>query len=426
MINRSISPWWTVVAGAVSAAAGAGTIMVYAYGILSVPLGAELGWSREILAANMTSFLIGSGLGGLILGWLISRYGIRLPSAILAGLFGLLFAGVAIMPHWPPLFLVVFLLIGIAGTACTALPYAVAISGFFDVRRGLALGIVVAGNGVGATLAPRVANFMVSNYGWRAGFVVIGIGASLICVTALALLVRTPEGVVDRTGAAGRRGTEATSSVLELYVRNRYFWSIAIPILAVSIAAFGGMTSLVRLFRDHEIDAATIASALSFAGLCSWFGRIAVGYVLDKVFAPIVCAITFGVAATGLLLLVGVNGTVVVYAASGMVAIALGAEADLISYLISRYFRLVDYSRVLGVMWVVWAWGGGLGTFLSESSRGTFGSYAPAYCLFVAMLAVGAFTICRIGPYLNAVHGAGADVAAASEARQDDAAVRPA
>lgn len=418
MINRSISPQWTVVAGAICAALGAGPIMVYTYGLLSVPMGDEFGWSREVLSANMTSFLIGSGLGAVALGWLISRYGIRLPSALLAGLFGLLFAGVAIMPQQPVMFIFVFLLIGICGAACTALPYAVAISGFFDARRGLALGIVVAGNGVGATLAPRIAQYLLSGYGWRAGFLVIGVAAGLVSVAGLTLLVRTPDGVVDRIGTSGgRKRAASTPTFLALYVRNRYFWSIAIPILAVSIAAFGGMTSLVRLFRDHEIDAATIAGALSFAGFCSWLGRVAVGYLLDKVFAPFMCAITFVVAAAGLFLLVGAHGSVAAYVGSAMVAVALGAEADLISFLVSRYFRLSDYSRVLGVMWVVWAWGGGVGTYLAEKSHGTFGSYQPAFYLFAAMLALGALVICRIGPYRNSVVPAGAsDITAAENA----------
>jgi MFS family permease len=155
------------VAGALGSAVGAGTIMVYAYGLLAAAMAAEFGWSRELVARNMTAFLLGSGIGTITLGWLISRFGIRGPAASMAGLFGVLFAAVALLPPSPLAHVALFLLIGILGSACTALPYSVAISGFFDQRRGLALGLVVAGSGVGSTLGPRIAQSLVTEHGWR-------------------------------------------------------------------------------------------------------------------------------------------------------------------------------------------------------------------------------------------------------------------
>lgn len=408
MTYRPISPWWAVFAGLVGSAVGAGTIMVYAYGILSVGMGAEFGWDRTMLASNMSAFLLGSGFGTVALGWLISRFGIRGPSAIMAALFGASFTAVAILPAEPLLFNALFFLGGVGGAACTPMPYAVSISGYFDARRGLALGIVVAGAGIGATVWPQAARLLAGSVPWREGFVVTGLVAGLVPVLGLLLLVRTPHGVVA-TAAAGS-ASEVPRSFKSLFIRNREFWMIAIPILAVSVATFGGMASLVSLFGDRHFDPLTIASILSFAGLVSWAGRLIVGYLLDELFASYVCAVVFGLAASGFLILVGTDGVLPAYLGAALVALAMGAESDFVTFLVSRYFRLVDFSRVVGVLWVVWAWGGGLGTVIASQLYQTTGSYHPSYVLFATMLVIGGVIICFVGPYRNPVrHEGGAD-----------------
>ncbi|HKS75016.1 MAG TPA: MFS transporter [Terriglobales bacterium] len=403
MLAKHISPWWTVLAGSLGSAVGAGTIMVYAYGILAAAMGREFGWSRELLARNMTAFLVGSGIGTITLGWLISRFGIRGPSALMAGSFGLLFASVALTPASPATQVALFLVIGILGSAATALPYSVAISGFFDQRRGLALGLVVAGSGVGSALCPRVAQYLVAEHGWRTGFASIGIAAAVIAALGLIFLVRTPEGVVTKDGVIDRTSDLAPS--MRAQFLNPDFWRITIPILAVSVATFGAMANLVPLFTDAKISTATIAAALSFAGLCSWAGRILIGYLMDKVFAPWVCAGVLVSAACGLLLLTAGASTLHIYAGSAMLAMAMGSEADLVTFLVSRYFRLLDYSRVVGLMWVVWAWGGGIGTFTADRSFGLFTSYKPAFLGFGGILVLGAVIVLTLGPYRHREHG---------------------
>lgn len=405
MVNRSISPWWTVVAGTMGSAVGAGTIMVYAYGILSVGMGEEFGWDRAMLGSNMSAFLLGSGLGTVALGWLISKFGIRAPSAILAGLFGLSFAAVAVLPPQPLLYNFIFLLAGIGGAACTAMPYAVAISGYFDARRGLALGIVVAGSGLGATLAPQAGQYLVETFGWRGGFSVIGLVAGLLPVLGLLLLVRTPEGVVESRTA----GSAERFSAKRLFLHNRQFWIIAFAILAVSLATFGAMASLVPLFKDRHFDPLTIAGILSTAGLASWAARLVVGYLLDKLFAPYLCAAIFAVAASGLVILVMTDAAPPAYAGAALVGMAMGSEADLVTFLVSRYFRLVDFSRVVGVLWVVWAWGGGVGTVLAGQFYRLAGSYVPAFLLFAALVGLGGVVVCFVGPYRNPVRHGGKD-----------------
>ena len=52
MFNRAISPWWTVASGTVGGTMNAGTVMVYAFGILTLGPMKEFGWSREVMVLS--------------------------------------------------------------------------------------------------------------------------------------------------------------------------------------------------------------------------------------------------------------------------------------------------------------------------------------------------------------------------------------
>lgn len=395
--NRPINRWWTVVAGALGSAVGAGTIMVYAYGLIGTAMGAEFGWSRELVARSMSAFLIGSGIGTVLLGWLISRMGVRLPSGVMATSFGLLFAAVAILPASSALNFVLFLWVGIMGGAATAMPYAVSISGTFGKQRGLAIGLVVAGGGLGAAIWPGVAQYLLANHGWRAAVLTIGLIAAGVAFLGFTLLVRSPPGVKqEEAPVEARLGFRA-------YLGMSRFWLLAIPVLIVSMATFGAMTNLVALLKDGNLSGTTIAAILSFAGLVSWGSRIGVGYLLDKFFAPFICTVIFVGTAVGLLLLTTSGSVLFLYVGAALLALALSSEADLITYMVSRYFRLVDYSRVVGLLWVTWAWSGSVGALVANESFTRFGSYRFAFYGFAVLLLIAVAMILMLGPYRESI-----------------------
>lgn len=403
MLNRGINRWWNVVAGAIGCALGAGPMMTYGFGILARRMSLDLGWGRGIAEDLLGIFLLGSGLGSVALGWLIARHGIRAPAALFTAMFGLCLAAVGIAPPSSTIFLLLFLAVGFGGAACNAMPYAVAINGFFDTRRGLALGIVVAGSGIGAILFPQVAQVLMVRFGWRAAFEVIGLVSGLIATAGLALLVRTPPGAVAARAIAETTVND-TPSLMKSWVRSRYFWLIAFAIMAVSVTTFGAIGSYVFLFADRGFPAVTVTTILSVSGLAAWCGRLLVGYIMDRIFAPYVTATVFTLAALGVSLLALDRSRPAAYIAASLLALAIGSEADILTFLISRYFSLREFSRIIGLMWVVWAWTGGVGTTIAAEGFALTRSYAPAFLLFALVLVLAAALICFIGPYCYPVH----------------------
>lgn len=388
----SSSRWWTVVAGALGCSLGAGVLVIYTFGVFASAMATGFGWSRAVHANSLTIFLVFSGTGSLLLGPLIDRFGVRLPSAILVTVFGLSVASLAWAPANPWWVYVTFAVIGLSGSAATAMPYAVAVRSLFDGERGLAFGLINFGSGIGSATAPYFASALLTAFGWRGGFLGVGL-AGIAPALGLLFLVREPE----RAGHVG--ASESDRSPWLAQIRRPTFWLIALPIAGISIATFGVLGSMVPLLKDRGVGAALIAGVMSGAGTSSWLARPMVGYALDRFFAPFVTAATFLFAIVGLLLLTVTHSTGGIISAALLIGFTLGSEGDLVTFLVSRYYGPAVYSRVLGALWVTWAWGGGIGTFVAGASYRMLTSYTPALIGFAVLLCLCTIIICRLGPY---------------------------
>jgi MFS family permease len=401
MIEESFGRWWTVLAGTLGCAVGSGIVVLYAFPLFATGFQQEFHWDRVIYSYCLTGYLLATGFGTVTLGIALRRYGVRAAASAYVFLFALTIASIAFLPPSAPLFYGAFALIGFGGAAATAMPYAVAVAGWFDERRGLALGLVNAGAGFGSSCAPLLARFLMGHYGWRGGFIGMGLLAGLVALFGLRVLVREPEG--DRTASAAATVTRTRGFV---YLRSSTFWLIAVPIVGVSIATFGVMGTMVAFLGDHSVSAGDIALTLSTAGLASWVARIATGYLLDRVFAPHLAALTFLLAVAGIVCLAFAPHQAFRLTGAALIGLTLGSEGDLVAFLLSRYYDFANYSRVLGAMWVCWAWGGGIGTFIAGTSFRLTHSYLTGFGIFIAVLLVSSAVILRLGPYGHPQHAA--------------------
>ncbi|WP_157995448.1 MFS transporter [Peristeroidobacter soli] len=391
MHHATLNRWWTVAAGALGAGVGVGVLVIYTFGAFAAEMAAEFGWSRSVHSNALTVFLVASGIGSLLLGQLMDRFGVRRVCAALVAAFGITVASLALIPPKIWVLYALFAVIGLTGSAATAMPYAVAIRALFDRERGLALGLVNFGAGIGSAIAPYCAKILAESFGWRGGYIGVGI-AGLLPVLGLLLLVRDP-------ASSRKQKTSQPQEGWLIQLGRPTFWLITIPVAAISIATFGVLGSMVPLLQDRELGAQSIAIVMSCVGVSSWIARPVVGYALDRAFAPYVAAASFVFAVGGLVLLTLTDHIAGTIAAAILVGFALGSEGDLVTFLVSRYYPPAIYSRVLGAVWVTWAWGGGIGTFLAGASDRMFGSYTPAIVVFAAMLTIGIIVVCRLGPY---------------------------
>src|SRR5262249_52968421 len=187
--------WLPLVTGFSGGATGYASLNAHTQGAFMLPLTRELGWSRGEL--SMTSLVTGLlGLpASLVVGSLVDRFGPRPVASI--SIFGAA-AGFYLMSLTGPNIAYYFFAVGfmvIAGMGTSAITYVSLVNLWFDRARGLAIGVVMAGSGAMAILAPKVALPYIAQAGWRAGY-------RLIAVVMLATLPLMLVGAIRPTRAA--------------------------------------------------------------------------------------------------------------------------------------------------------------------------------------------------------------------------------
>jgi predicted MFS family arabinose efflux permease len=129
--------------------------------------------------------------------------------------------------------------------------------------------------------------------------------------------------------------------------------------------------------------------AASF-GIAVLIGRLAVGFLVDYFWGPLVAAVFLLPAVFGMFVLAaGDWGAAWTIAAIVSVGLATGAEFDLAAYLVSRYFGRRRFASIYAGQFVLFALGGASATALFGFAFDLLGSYDDA------LLACGAaFVLC--------------------------------
>ena len=179
-----------------------GTGGLYLPVVAMAPMAAEFGNQRQIPSLAYTLAYIGTGIGGIAMGWLADRLGPRWPVMLAGVMIGL---GSALASQAGPLTLLASyaVLVGLLGHSGTFTPLANNITGWFDRRRGTALALVAVGNAFGGFLWPQIFRFLLPLWGWRTTLLVYGVFAGFSLLLA-GLYVRPAPGGRVRGQAAPR------------------------------------------------------------------------------------------------------------------------------------------------------------------------------------------------------------------------------
>jgi MFS family permease len=169
--QERVSAGWLVVFGSTLALiVGNGPIILFTFGVLLQPISAEFGWPRGSLAtAVVVSHITGAVMMPFV-GMLVDRFGVKRIALPAIALFAATTAYAGMLGNNLMAFIVLYGFLGLFGAGHSTLIYARAVSTWFDARRGLALGITLAGIGIGAAVIPKYTHYFVANYGWREAY----------------------------------------------------------------------------------------------------------------------------------------------------------------------------------------------------------------------------------------------------------------
>jgi MFS family permease len=391
---KRIYPGWLVVLAAYCGAmVGFGSLLVFTFSIFVKPLSGAFGWSRESISAAFGFAALTVAACSPALGHWLDRFGPRRVILPCMAVFGVAFASLGLLtPHLAHLY-AAFVVLGVVGNGTTQMGYSRAVSTWFDRRRGLALALVMAGVGTGAMLLPPLAQAIISAYGWRAAYLVLGLLVLLLGLPLTARFVRER----PRQGGAGDIALHGAS--VREGVRSRVFWILVGTLMLSSVSVNGAIAHLSPLLTDRGVSASSAALAASMLGMASFVGRLLTGFLLDRFFGPRVGFCLCTAAAGGILLLARAGATAPGIAAAVLIGLGVGAEADLTPYLLTRYFGLRSFSTLYGFTWTAYAIAGAAGPVWMGKVFDATGSYASLLTLLSGATLISAGLLLMLPKY---------------------------
>ncbi len=364
-VRKPFYGWVVVGAASLIITMAIGTL--FALGVFLKPIEEEMGWSRgAISSAAFLNWLI-VGLGSFVSGFVSDRVGTR--TVVLAGglLLGLgLVLGSQASTLWQ-FYLTFGVLVG-AGVSAFYVPLTATATKWFSARRGLAVAIVSAGNGLGVFLLSPLSRFLINAFDWRTAMLVLGDLAWLVVIPAGLLIRNSPQDVgAVAHGEAATAVVATPSHTAASALRSGPFWTIALTHFACCAAHSGPIFHMVAHAMDQGVAKMAAATVLGASGFSSIFGRLGTGLLADRFGARQILVIGLGLQAFMIVLFLFAGDLASFYGLALVFGMAYGGVMPLYALLTREYFG----ERVMGT-----AYGGVF--FISSIGMGV-GSYAGGY-----------------------------------------------
>ncbi|MBS0349179.1 MAG: MFS transporter [Proteobacteria bacterium] len=384
--------WRVLILSIVGVAVSINAALLYGFGTLVIPLEQAFGWSRSELQVAVTFLFGGAVLSLQAVGWINLRFGMRRVVVASLVLISLGYLATTLIRGSVWSLYAAFALLPIIGMGSLAVTWTQLLNLWFVRNRGLALAIGLSGTGITAAVVPRLLAWGIERWDWRAAFVILAVLNIGLLLPLVLIWFRLP--IEDAPARAADDGKPAPHVWLEgMSLReglvSRRFW-ICNAALALVISAIVGMvTNTIPMLRDRGLSGGDASLIFSGFGVSLVFGRVVVGYLLDRLWPPGVAAVSLFLPALGCLIYMsGNNDLALLGLAAVLVGFGAGAEFDIAAFLIARYFGLREYGRLFGVHQGLNTVASALAPLLFAALFSHTGSYAAmlVYCLVCSLV----------------------------------------
>jgi MFS family permease len=379
--------WVVLLVCSLGASVGAAAFPLFFVPVIGVRLEAQFGWSRLDTSSLTSVAFVGGAMGTVIVGWLNDKWSTKLPVvASMAAIGGMLLLAAMAPPSimaWQ-IGIFVFMLLG-AGTLSA--PFIKIICEHFQAMRGLALGITIGS----VSFASAVALPAISRLIDRAGTAQFFIGAGIVYVVVVAplLLVLLPE------SGRGRANTPLAPGKRETRPRPHALWLLGIAGVLLSIIT-GSAAHLAAVAADGHAIAPAVIGSIFAAGVM--ISRPLAGFIIDHVNAAHVGAAAAAMAAIGLLI-AALFGDRYLIVSALLLAVAVGAEFDIVAYLASHYAASSQFGRLFGWMYSGMLVAAAAGPLFIAFQLELFGTYRIPFSSAAALAGIAACIMLILPPY---------------------------
>ena len=364
----------------------------------------RFGWTSAATAAGGSIMLLLIGILGPLIGWLADKYtpkAVIVAGSCLTGLSLVLLSTTQSLSEW----YMYCVLLGVGIAAVSLVPASMLIAPWFSKQRGLAVGVINAGVGVGGYIAPRLTPVFIRRYGQSEAFLYL---AMFLAIPLLVTLFFA-RGVRSSGGGHARADFSKAGQV----AKSSTFWLFGISLFFAAHTLTGVQEHLVLYLTRQGRDLAGAGLALSLLLGTSAFGKLLGGAAADRYSSRVSLLLSVVCLMLGITGLLAVDArSTPVYAAAAMFGLGFGGVFNAPSIIAFEHFGTERVGTILGLFMMFFGLGtssGGLvsGAIYDQTHQDTasfltdLGSAAIAFVLLFALKFVGSSAQAPLGATLE-------------------------
>ena len=354
--------------------------MLFTYGVLMTEFERDFGWSRTILSTIGAAGWLAWGILAIPGGYLNDKVGPRLLLGVNGLMFGIGFILLSYSDKVWHLFVIFIFFIGL-GLSTHDISTLSTIAKWFGKRRGIMTSIAKIGTAFGQMLIPLLIAILIINLGWRSATFYLGL-ASCVGLVFGAFLMSLPN--INNTERPAEDELKGFSS-------NYQFWLLAACQFFIFFAMFTTMTHIAPYGKDLGLSIENSALLLSIIGFSSIFGRLAIGFLADRLGSKktyILCIIPMMIAFYGL---ANSDSVLLLYFLLPLYGFSHGGHFTIVPFTIAECFGVERLGTVFGKITFFGAMGSVTGPVFAGAIFDSIGGYNLAFHVISFMV-----TICVI------------------------------
>ena len=360
------------------------------------PIQESLGIERSVVALAGALVWVGTGAGGIFMGWLADRIGIR-PTVMIGGC--MIAGGLALSSLgsiWA-LYVGHGLMVGLLGNGGVYPPLLVYISRWFERRRGAAIALISSGQYVAGVLWPSLFERGIAFIGWQTMMLAYGVVVLVLIVPATFLLRPPPLAATLsrplRVGPTqGNRIAGLHPNVVQALICVAGFCCIPMSVPSAHIVAFCG---------DIGIKPTHGAAMLSVMLGCAFFARQLWGAMADRIGGLRTVMVGSSCQAVAIACFLLTQDEAGLFAISAVFGFGFSGIIPSYSLAIRDHFPAAEASWRMPLTLFTAMSGMAFGSWFAGALYDHFGYYAPAFGISVVFnvinLMIVGFLVVRLG-----------------------------
>ena len=398
---------WVIVGCSFTVLAAAYGIQ-FSYGVFMPEISAEMGWGRTSLSLAYSVYVFVYSALGIVAGVYTDRWGPRLVVGVGGVLLG---SGVMLLSQMQALWQLYLFLGGIAalGMSAVFVPCNATVVRWFIRRRGLALSMSTSGSSFGNCFIPPLAALLITTYGWRTAYLLLGLGGLVIITLCARFIVRDPERLGLRPdgiqpvllSAEALSGSHVSPDRRDAWTlasarRTGAFWMLVAALTMTWLVVFMPLVHIVPFAIDLGVSQVTAATLISVIGLAGFSGRLITGPLSDRYGRLLTLGTCLTLEAVAFFGLAVSSGLSLLYPSAALFGLSYGGTTALFPAIVGDFYGRLAVGAIVGFIFSLAGSMAAFGPMAAGYIYDVYGSYDLAFLMSASFNLFSVMLLCFV------------------------------